>query len=132
MKLKTTNRSGAILLGLLVLVIAIIVIGVAAYAIWKALSRWKPRPIDPDDVAIWAQAASAEMQTNLPVTGELSDGTYFIQLKDTNFPQVKVERSTNLVNWEVIAVIEQYQIAGFTDTNPPWPNGFYRVRELSK
>ena len=129
MKLTRIKKHGAILLALIVLVIAVIVIGLAVYAIYKALSKWNPRPIQPDDVNQWVQNSTAEMEgTNLPISGELSDGTYFIQMTETNWPTVQVQRSTNLIDWETIAHLTQPELVSFVDTNPPWPSAFYRVR----
>lgn len=132
MKLRTNKQRGALLLGLIVLVFAIIVIGLAVYAIYKALSRWKPRQINPDDVAEWKQSVIAEMETNS--ASILSDGTSIIPLSSASVTQVLVERSTNLINWEVISSVQvndSFQLINIMslDTNPPAPQAFYRIKE---
>lgn len=133
-----TNKHGNILLGLLVIVLAIIIIGAVAYSIYKALTRMKPRRIDPDDVSIsqWVNSASNEIYSivttngNLPASGVLSDGTAILSVTPaaSNLPNCVVYRSTNLIHWERIAVIVPAQVSSYTDTNPPFPNAFYQFK----
>lgn len=46
--------------------------------------------------------------------------------------RIFVERSTNLVNWDIIAetVPDETQTCQTCDMDPPWPNAFYRLRAL--
>lgn len=137
MKIKRINRErGGIFLALVVLILAAIIIGGVVYSIYKALSNWKPRPIDPDDVntSLWINSASNEIynivSTNgsLPSTGTLSDGTFVLSVANAGDGLVNVERSTNMIDWETIARVPAQDLSHFTDTNPPYPSGFYRIR----
>lgn len=129
MKLQIKRNRGALLLALLVLVVAIIVIGIIAYAIYKALSRWNPRPINPDDVAQWTQSVTAELEAT-PDATLLSDGTMVQQLGSTNdVPYITVEMSTNLVDWTVRTNIPLSEFDRFVEAEPmDQPAAFYRIR----
>lgn len=129
MKLRLKRNRGALLLGLLVIILAVVVIGIVAYAIFKALSRWQPRQINPDDVAQWEQSASIEIQQD-PSAHILSDGTIVQPLGSvTQTAVVTVERSTNLVDWEAVATISSDQEEALVVTNDVrLPAIFYRAR----
>lgn len=130
MKLTPSKRNrGALLLGLLVLILAVVVIGLVVYAIYKALTRWNPRPINPDDVAQWMQSATNELQAT-PDASVLSDGTYVTKLDATNVPVfVTVEWTTNLVDWYVRTNLPATEFDHFIEAEPTdLPCAFYRIK----
>ena len=131
MKLKPYRNRGALLLGLLVIILAVVVIGLVVYAIYKALSRWNPRPINPDDVAVWVQSATIELNQT-PDATVLSDGTMVQRLTATNAPVfITIEMSTNLVNWHVRTNLPASEFDLFLEAEPidkTIPMKFYRVR----
>lgn len=129
MRTKTIRkRAGNLLLGLLVLVLAVVIIGLVAWAIIKAISNWRPRHIDPDDVAQWTQNAEIELQAN-PDAHILSDGTMVQQLGSTNdIVFITVEMSTNMVDWMVRTNIPLTEFDHFLQAEPTdLPAAFYRI-----
>ena len=129
MQLKRSRNRGALLLGLLVIILAVVVIGLVVYAIYKALSRWNPRPINPDDVAAWVQSATSELNQT-PGANVLSDGTMVQRLTATNAPVfITVEMSTNLVDWYVRTNLPATEYDHFIQAEPmDLPAAFYRVK----
>lgn len=129
MKLIIQRNRGALLLGLLVIVLAIVIIGLAAYAIYKAIQRLPRRTLNPDDVAQWAQSVEAEMTTNIPPDGVLSDGTQIVPLGATVPQFVAIEMSTNLVDWFTRTNIPVSEYNQFLLKEPMnLPAAFYRIK----
>lgn len=127
MRLKRNYNRGALLLGVLVIILAIVIIGLVAYAIFKALSRLKPRQLNPDDVAQWKQAAAVEIEQN-PGATILSDGTFVQPLGNVaDVPIVTVEWTTNLTDWYTLTNIPVSDFNNFIHEQPTTlPYAFYR------
>jgi len=134
------RQSGAVGWFALLLVLFLIFVGTVIYIIWKALNNLPERPTE-DDVAnsIWEAKGDVECDFGEVYADKeikvLSGGV--ITRYDTNavgfipfaplFEGVTIERSTNLVDWERIAVLN-YEGQQFIDTNPPPNQAFYRMK----
>jgi len=137
MKLLTYRRrqSGMSIAVLLVLMVLFLVfIGTLAYIMWKAIQRLPTRPASPDETAATVQQATADELLSLqaanpgqPVTVQMVDTkwvTAFVPFGTNSESYVTVERSTNLVDWEVVATLGSGEV--FADTNMPPDRAFYR------
>jgi hypothetical protein len=135
------RQSGAVGWFVLLLVLFLIFVGTVLYIIWKALQNLPERPTgDEVSNAIWEEKGDVECdygelypdkeiyvvsgnvieryQTNPPVGFTPFSGS---------FEGAIIERSTNLINWDRVAVLD-YAGQQFVDTNPPPNQAFYRMK----
>jgi len=126
-------RSGAILLVIIVIVALLLFLGFTLWQIWKMLRNLPPRTLPPDTATAEVQQASgetlAEFQAQHPGEPVSLVSTQVIVLTGiTPFQAenltMRVWRSTNLTTWELVGTNRPDNT--WTDTNPPWPCGFYK------
>jgi Na+-transporting methylmalonyl-CoA/oxaloacetate decarboxylase gamma subunit len=134
--LNTKRRSGlALIVAIILFVLFLVFVGTLVYLILKAISRIPPRPVTPDETAALVEAAvvaeTAELQAAHPnevVTVQAASFGWvsaFVPFGSNAVSYVTVERSTNLVDWEVVA--RNLPIGDtFIDTNLPPDRAFYR------
>ena len=135
MKLPSTLRTrqrGAILLAILVLVTLLLFLGYTLWQIWKIVRKIKDTPANV--VQQTAGEMLSEFSSNNPNAIISSVITQSIEMvvvqpfESTDY-SVRIWRSTNLTTWDIVGT----NVVGntWTDTNAPWPNGFYH-REIIK
>jgi len=153
MKIRFGKRNvGGIFLVLLLLVLFIIIVGLAVYNILKAIERFR-RPPEPDEVRIdapymqglltdWFEDTYPESNVVVLIgnSQEVTQTNYWPDVTQGGFVPFAnldplpgaynraIERSTNLVYWETIAVIYS-DGPPYMDTNPPPNQAFYRMRD---
>jgi hypothetical protein len=142
-----TQQHGGVWL-LLVIILAIIFIGLVGYIIVEKLEEMFPQPPTKEDekmtIENWRQEWIGNQQENgetnyiiPPTCTSISSYEWnddYDCLKNSTFTlstptqgiidgYTQVERSTNLIHWEIIAITTGGQ---FRDTNPPSNCAFYR------
>lgn len=140
MKIRLHKRTDGIVLWLAVILflLFLVFIGTLVYTIWKAIQRLPKRPSAPDEAAIVQQATADELaqlqaaHSNETVT--IVSATPFYLTVPAFLPSfagvqpddyLVVERSTNLVDWELMGAVGEGE--EYADTNPPPACAFYRA-----
>lgn len=127
------NRGVSLIMALILFVLFIIFIGTIFITICRALDKIWPRPLPDEDERVRqiVNEAVAEAQSNNPgqtvtVSSPVVVTAFVPVFREslTNGGRMRVERSTNLVDWEVIGVVPYGE--NLVDTNPPPKQGFYR------
>lgn len=138
MTIHTNRRSGVTLICVIILfVLFIVFIGTLAYAILKAVGFLHGKNPPPDDTtATMTQQAvtdeTAALQATHPgetvsVTAVSSTWVTAFVPFGTSAVYSAIERSTNLIDWEVVGSVTQGET--FADTNL-FPQAFYRMLTL--
>lgn len=132
--MKITHRTepqAAVLLVILVLIFLLLFLGFTVWQIWKIIQQIPDAPKNSNDVTAGEMIAdfqSNHVETISSVSTQMLTISV-VQPFDPSTVSVRVWRSTNLVNWDCIATNQAGE--QWTDTNAPWPNGFY-FREIIK
>lgn len=121
------RKSASVLLVMLVLVFVLLLLGYTLWQIWKIIRSMPATP--KNQVEQTAGDMINEFQSvhsNEPISLVLTQAVTVtaVQPFDTINTAMRIWRSTNLIDWEVIATNLSGQT--WTDTNAPWPNGFYK------
>lgn len=136
------NQGVAPLLVFLLVVLLLVFIGTLAYVIIKAIRRLERKPSKQEEAALVGdfvateQAALQAQHPGVTVTVQAL-GTWYVKLPafvpfttlGTSLAAgdyAVIERSTNLVAWELVAVLAEGD--SYADTNPPPAMAFYRSR----
>lgn len=127
------DRGVSLIMALILFVLFIIFIGTLFISISRALDKIWPRPLPAEDERVRqvVNEAVAQAQANNP--GETVTASQPVVTRAfvpvfreslTNGGRMRVERSTNLVDWEVMGTVPYGE--NLVDTNPPLRQGFYR------
>lgn len=134
MKLSTLHgrKIGAALLVIIVLIFMLMLLG---YTLWQILKMIRNLPTRPANQAQAAGEMIHEFQSEHPGETVSAVSTQVVTMRILQpFGEAtadeRIWRSTNTVNWEIVGT----NAAGesWTDTNAPWPNGFYKREPISR
>jgi len=133
--LSRRRETGNILLAVAVIVVAAVVVGYTGWKIYQALSKLGTSVSRQKQI----EDGTEEGKSNIvyQVHQDFPEANVSVQWLSTNLVTsltpfdpatvaVTIERSTNLVDWEVMARLQPGEV--WSDTNAPWPAGFYRSR----
>lgn len=128
------NQALTVVQLLVMLIVLMVFIGSVAYVLIKAIERLRPKPLPEEDsiaVKLAVDAAVAELQARHPgdtVTLASVQTSYiyvpvFVPFEAVVDPVI-VERSTNLLDWSIVAELLPNDV--YRDTNNA-PQAFYRT-----
>lgn len=127
------DRGVSLIMALILFVLFIIFIGTLFISISRALDKIWPRPLPDEDERVRQVISEAVAEAQAANPGQTVTAsaavvvTAFVPVfreSLTNGGRMRVERSTNLVDWEVIGTVPYGE--NLVDTNPPPNQGFYR------
>ena len=132
-KLKT--QSGlTILMTLFLVILLLIFVGSVLHVIIRAADKIKPRQLPEDEEAMRQQIVNEETaalqsanpgaEVNVGMVSVQRVFTPAINASEPSTFRVRVERSTNLVDWELLGEVAANET--LMDTNAPPDRAFYR------
>lgn len=131
---KTNNRSGTVLLAVLLALVVIAIGATTIYVIIKC-SEMEPREIDENDVVfrvttdpevVREYGLNPDQTPSMNIVGQFAE-----PLPGSGPILCTIQRSTNLVDWEdwqQRSLDYYYQQVDIDDPDPPYPCAFYRLK----
>jgi len=124
------NR-GAVLLVIIVLIFMLLFLGYTLWEIWKMMRKIPTAPANQADVI--SGEMLNEFQLAHPNENITSISTQYVTMTvvqpfDATNLSMRVWRSTNLIDWQLIATNMPGEF--WQDTNAPWPAGFYKQEPI--